>query len=294
VDLAAVIAQAIETIEPQLREKRHKLSLFADSYEPLYVNGDSARLVQCVANVLTNAVKYTESGGEIRVHTLGDEASATIEITDNGTGIAPELLPKVFDLFVQSDRTLDRSQGGLGIGLAIVRRLVEMHGGEVHGRSKGIGRGSTFEIRLPRVARPEPAAAGGTEIKVTPRRVLIVDDNVDAANSLSMLLAFRGHETQVAYGAKEALSLIETFLPHVGLLDIGLPEMNGYELATRLRAMPRLNGLRLVALTGYGQAEDSQRAHAAGFNDHLVKPVDLAALERALAGLPALPARDHV
>ena len=284
VDLAAVIAQAIETIEPQLREKRHKLSLFAASYEPLHVDGDSTRLVQCVANVLANAVKYTEPGGEIRVQTSRDEASAVIEITDNGTGIAPELLPQVFDLFVQSDRTLDRSQGGLGIGLAVVKRLVEMHGGEVRGRSEGIGRGSTFEIRLPRVARPEPAAADGTDIKVAPRRVLIVDDNVDAATSLSMLLTLRGHETQVAYGAKEALTLIETFEPDVGLLDIGLPEMNGYELAARLRASPGLNGLRLVALTGYGQAEDSQRAYAAGFDDHLVKPVDLTALERALAG----------
>lgn len=193
--------------------------------------------MQCVANSLTNAVKYTEPGGEIHVRTRGDDGSATVEISDNGTGIAPELLLRVFDLFVQSERTLDRAQGGLGIGLALVKRLVEMHDGEVSARSRGIGQGSTFEIRLPRIARPAPASADASHIKAPPRRVLIVEDNADAANSLSMLLVFQGHETQVAYGANDALARIESFKPDVGLLDIGLPEMNGYELAARLRAM---------------------------------------------------------
>lgn len=291
VDLAFVIAQTIETVEPQLREKQHNLATTASSYEPLFVLGDFARLMQCVGNILTNAIKYTEPGGDISVRTRGDEANAYIEISDNGTGISPELLPRVFDLFVQSERTLDRAQGGLGIGLAVVRRLVEMHDGKVSARSAGLGLGSTFEIRLPRTARPANAAANVVSFKVDPRRVLVVDDNADAANSLSMLLTLQGHHTRVAYGAKEALGCVESFMPDVGLLDIGLPETNGYELAKKLRAISSLNGMRLVALTGYGQAEDHQRTRAAGFDAHLVKPVDLDKLERALAGVMSPPSQ---
>jgi PAS domain S-box-containing protein len=290
IDIATVIAQGVETLEPQLREKRHQLSVLASSYEPLYVMGDFARLVQCVGNILTNAVKYTEPGGQISIRTGGDLDSVRIEISDDGPGISVELLPKVFDLFVQSERTLDRSQGGLGVGLAVVKRLVEMHDGEVSARSEGLGRGASFEIRLPRITRPQASDAGPAALKAQPRRVLIVDDNVDAANSLSMLLSLQGHETQVAYGAKEALACSGSFRPDIGLLDIGLPEMDGYELARRLRAMPEMSRLRLVALTGYGQAEDQQRALAAGFDAHLVKPIDLVALERALTEIPANPA----
>ncbi|HJS91405.1 MAG TPA: ATP-binding protein [Steroidobacteraceae bacterium] len=286
IDIAAVIAQGVETLEPQLREKRHQLSLHASSYEPLYVMGDFARLVQCIGNILTNAVKYTEPGGRISIRTGIDAERLFIEISDSGPGISAELLPRVFDLFVQSERTLDRSQGGLGIGLAVVKRLVEMHDGEVCARSEGLGRGSTFEIRLPRIARPAAGGADAAALKAEPRRVLIVDDNADAANSLSMLLALQGHATQVAYGAKEALACIDNFRPEIGLIDIGLPEIDGYELAARLREKPNMDGLRLVAVTGYGQAEDQQRALAAGFDAHLVKPVDLSALERALAGMP--------
>jgi CheY-like chemotaxis protein len=272
-----------------LREKRHRLSNTALSYEPLFVMGDFARLMQCVGNVLTNAIKYTEPNGEISIRTRGDEENAYIEISDTGTGIAPELLPRVFDLFVQSERTLDRAQGGLGIGLAVVRRLVEMHAGEVHARSAGLGAGSTFEIRLPRIARPVNTAAAPASFQAEPRRVLVVDDNVDAADSLAMLLTLQGHQTQVAYSAKEALTCAEAFSPDVCLLDIGLPQMNGYELAKELRALAGLNNMRLVALTGYGQAEDQRRARAAGFDAHLVKPVDLGKLERALAGSGVTP-----
>lgn len=287
IDLASVIAQAVETVEPQLRGKQHEISVTTSGSLPLYVNGDLARLVQCVGNILTNAVKYTEPHGEIRVLTRHEGSSAIIEIADTGSGIAPELLPRIFDLFVQSDRTLDRAQGGLGIGLAVVKRLVEMHDGQVMARSPGIGHGSVFEIRLPRIARPAAASAEAPQFEQAPKRVLIVDDNADAANSLAMLLSSQGHETQVAYSGQEALQRVESFRPEVALLDIGLPRMNGYELAQRLRAMPELNGLRLVALTGYGQAEDQQRTRAAGFDDHLVKPVDLPALASTLAGIPA-------
>jgi PAS domain S-box-containing protein len=282
-ELVAVITQAIETVEPQLRDKGHTLSVHASSYESLYVMGDFARLVQCVGNILTNAVKYTEPGGEISIHPWADECWAYIAISDSGAGIPAELLPKVFDLFVQGERTLDRSQGGLGVGLAVVKRLVEMHEGEVHVRSEGPGKGSTFEIRLPRIARPMASALDAAPSTALPLRVLIVDDNTDAADSLAMLLAVRGHETRVAYGAKDALTSAETFRPEVGILDIGLPEIDGYELAKRLRAMSVMTSLRLVALTGYGQVEDQQRALACGFDAHLVKPIDLAALERAIS-----------
>jgi len=282
-DLASVIAQAVETVEPQLRAKRHEISIVTSSSLPLYVNADFARLVQCIVNVLSNAVKYSDPGSRIKVETRAERATAVIEISDNGVGIAPQVLPRIFDLFVQSDRTLDRSQGGLGIGLSVVKRLIEMHEGEVRARSAGLGQGSTFELRLPRTARPKVSAADGVPVKAPPRRVLIVDDNADAANSLAMLLGVEGHETQVAYGSREALERIESFRPDVALLDIGLPEINGYELAQRLRSHPRLEGVRLVALTGYGQPEDHQRTRAAGFEDHLVKPVDPSTLERALA-----------
>lgn len=285
VDLSSVIAQAVEMIEPQLREYRHELSVLASSYEPLYVSGDPARLLQCVGNILSNAVKYTDPGGEIRIRSRADGANAIIEISDNGTGIAPELLPHVFDLFVQGDRTLDRAKGGLGIGLSLVKRLVQMHEGQILVHSEGIGRGSTFEIRLPRIARPSGSAGTNVQIQVRRRRILIVDDNRDAAQSLAMLLNVEGHETQVAYSAKEALERARAFQPDISLLDIGLPEMNGYELAQRMRADRNDAGPILIALTGYGQAEDRARALSAGFADHLVKPVDLSALERSLAAL---------
>jgi PAS domain S-box-containing protein len=283
IDLAGVIAQAIETVEPQLREKEHRLSVItATGYEPLYVNGDFARLVQCVGNILSNAAKFTDKGGEISVRTHEESPTAVIEVTDNGAGISPELLPRVFDLFVQSDRTLDRTQGGLGIGLAVVKRLVEMHDGEVAVESPGLGEGSTFRIRLPRVARPQAQSPDVAAFMAPPRRVLIVDDNADAANSLAALLSLQGHETRAVYSGQEALECIGLFRPHVAFIDIGLPKMDGYELAQRLRERSDRVPLRLVALTGYGQQEDRKRSKAAGFDDHLVKPVELPALERAL------------
>ena len=284
IDLGSIIANAVEMVEPQLRAKQHRASIATSSFQPIYIEGDPARLVQCVVNVLSNAAKYTNSGGEVRIHTRVEDSTAVIEVSDTGVGIAPELLPHVFELFVQSERSLDRSQGGLGIGLAVVKRLVEMHGGTITAHSPGMGSGSTFQIRLPRITYSGTERHDATAPPTVPRRVLIVDDNVDAANSLAMLLAFQGHETHVAHRGKEVLERIGSFKPDVALLDIGLPEMDGYELAKRLRAMPELPDLRLVALTGYGQADDRDRAIAAGFDDHLVKPADLLALERILAG----------
>ncbi|MBV8909820.1 MAG: response regulator, partial [Gammaproteobacteria bacterium] len=289
--LSSIIEQAVETVEQQLVQKQQQLWVL-DSEVPVYVYGDFARLMQCVVNVLTNAAKYTDAHGHIRIATRVADSSAVIEVSDTGVGIAAEVLPHVFDLFVQSHRTLDRAQGGLGIGLSVVRRLIEMHGGQVAARSPGLGLGSTFELRLPCI--PPPLTSPSAEaFRAPPRRVLIVDDNADAANSLAMLLSQGNHEIEVAYSAQEALARIESFRPDVALLDIGLPEIDGYELARRLRTMPQLTGVRLVALTGYGQAADRQRTKAAGFHDHLVKPAELQALERALAGMVPAERRAH-
>lgn len=285
VDLSEVIAHGVEMVDPLIREKRHQL-IEVWNARPLFVRGDKARLIQCISNIVGNAAKYTDPGGQIRISIRSDGDQAVIEIADNGAGIAPELLPRVFDLFVQGSRSLDRAEGGLGIGLSMVKRIVELHGGEVCARSEGPRLGSTFELRLPLAQRSAPEGAEPIAVEAPRRRVLVVDDNADAANSLGMLLTLRGHETQVVHSAREALATVQAFRPEAVLLDVGLPEMDGYELARRLRAMTELRGVRLIALTGYGQAGDFQSARAAGFDDHLVKPADLTALERALAGMP--------
>jgi CheY-like chemotaxis protein len=262
---------------------QHEVSVLANS-RALYVNGDMARLVQCVVNILTNAAKYTDMQGKIRVETRAEGTDAVVTVMDSGVGIAPELLPRVFDLFVQGARTLDRSLGGLGIGLSVARRLIEMHGGRLTAASAGVGQGATFEIRLPRLERPHETAADSQEVNVVPRRILIVDDNADAANSLALVLSLDGHVTEAVYSATEALSRADSFRPEVILLDIGLPEMDGYQVARHLRQRPALAGIRIVALTGYGQSEDVKRAREVGFDDHLTKPVDFTALARTLAG----------
>ncbi len=281
-ELGSIIAQAIEVVDSLIREQRHKVSIAA-GYQPLYVLGDNARLVQCVGNVLTNAAKYTDPDGEIKIRSYSSGTTAVLEITDNGVGISPDLLPRIFDLFVQSERTLDRSQGGLGIGLSVVKRLVEMHGGQVQASSEGLGRGATFEIRLPLIERPRAPVDLRPESRLSRQKILIVDDNVDAADTLALLLELEGHETQAVYLSTEAIERATWFKPDVVLLDIGLPVMNGYELAQKFRSTAELAGVRLVALTGYGKSEDQQRAKAAGFDDHLVKPVDAATLNAALA-----------
>lgn len=279
--VSAIVSQAVESVEPLVRQKRHKLSV-ASNYEPLYVRGDCARLVQCVTNLLTNAAKYTDPGGAILIDVRSEGTTAVIAVTDNGVGIGDELLPRVFELFVQSQRSLDRAEGGLGVGLSVVQRLIEMHEGSITASSDGHGHGSTFEIRLPLIA-PESEATSQRENPLrSPKRVLVVDDNVDAAFSVSEVLRLDGHVVEYVHSAGAALQSADAFAPDVILLDIGLPDTNGYEVAKRIRASGNL--ARLIALTGYGQPEDVKRAESAGFTGHLVKPVDLAALERAIAG----------
>ena len=282
VEVAEIIRQAVETVEPIIRERGHDLQIHS-SYRNLHVHGDVSRLVQCVVNLLTNAAKYTEKGGHINITSREHSQAAVIEVADNGMGIAPDLLPSVFDLFVQSVRTLDRAQGGLGIGLSVVQRLIEMHGGTVSAESAGAGRGATFSIRLPLAAPPVSRGDDSKAVSVKPRRVLVVDDNADAADTLSMMLNLDGHETATAYTAPDALAQADSFRPDAILLDIGLPGADGYEVARRIREMPSGASIRLVALSGYGQPEDRARTQRDGFDAHLVKPVTPENIRRVLA-----------
>jgi PAS domain S-box-containing protein len=283
-EIATIIAHALETVKPMLDEKKHRV-LVISSYRPLHVHGDFARLSQCLVNVLTNAAKYTDVGGEVRIQSRSEDGCVVVDIADSGAGISAELLPRIFDLFVQSDRTLDRAQGGLGIGLSVVKRLIEMHGGQISARSAGVGYGSTFEIRLPQITGPAHTGSEMLPIEVTPRRVLIVDDNVDAASSLALLLESEGHEARAVYNAKDALEGLESFQPQVCMLDIGLPDMDGYTLARHIRESSRFAGLKLIAITGYGQPDDVSRASDAGFDAHLVKPLDFSVLRRTMDAL---------
>jgi CheY-like chemotaxis protein/anti-sigma regulatory factor (Ser/Thr protein kinase) len=282
VDVASIIGQAVEINQAQINSKQQRLTVSTAASRPLYVQGDIARLVQCVGNLLSNASKYTGPDGEIKVNVSSTDEDVVIEITDSGSGIEADLLPHIFDLFVQSHRTLDRSQGGLGVGLAVVQRLVNLHGGAVSASSAGAGQGATFTIRLPQLRRSAAAPAPEEPSTFLPRRILVIDDNVDAAGSLAMLLELRGHVCQAVHHASEALAEVERCNFDVAVVDLGLPDIDGYALAGMLRANESSAGTRLVALTGYGQPEDRRRTIEAGFDAHLVKPVEIDLLEQAL------------
>jgi two-component system CheB/CheR fusion protein len=288
--LDAALAKGAEIASPLLEQKEHRVSLDVDP--ALWVDGDPVRLAQVFSNLLTNAARYTPRGGNIRVSASRDGAHAVVRVVDDGTGIAPELLGRIFDLFVQGGRTIARSEGGLGIGLAVVRSLVQLHGGEVTAHSAGPGQGSEFVVRLPLAGDrlPGPAVRGGARTPSAPelpearhkRRVLVVDDNVEAAELISGALRALGHEVAVAHDGAEALKLADRFRPEVAVLDIGLPVMDGYELARRLREQPDFGTGRLIALTGYGQPGDRARSLDAGFDVHMIKPVDVRALADAI------------
>jgi PAS domain S-box-containing protein len=286
--LAQVVADAVEIARPHIEARRHKLTVLQPP-EPVWLEGDATRLAQVLANLLNNAAKYTERGGHIWLTVEQGGPEALVRVRDTGVGIAPEMLPLVFDLFTQADRSLHRSQGGLGIGLTLVRHLVEMHGGEVRAFSHGLGRGSEFVIRLPVLpgiseSGETPEQSAPAPVAPPPRRILIADDNEDFAELTARLLRRRGgHEVKVVYDGPAALEAAPTFRPEAAFLDIGLPGINGYELAQRLRQLPGLEKALLVALTGYGQEEDRRRALAVGFDDHLTKPVGFDRLQRLLA-----------
>jgi signal transduction histidine kinase/CheY-like chemotaxis protein len=287
VELSAVVARACEMAAPLLEERRQRLS-FDLPATGLAVDGDPERLAQVVTNLLTNAAKYSEPGSAVAViGTRGDD-HAILRVVDQGIGVEPDVLSRIFEPFVQQPKALDRAGGGLGLGLTIVKNLVELHGGRVAAESAGLGLGASFTVELPlaaagaAVAAPVPPAAG-RPAGPDRRRVLIVDDNVDAATLTAELLEPLGYEVAVAHDGPAALKLAEAFDPHMCLLDVGLPVMDGYELARRLRGRGAQD-LRLIAVTGYGQDHDRARALEAGFDRHLVKPVDVGELTRALAG----------
>lgn len=283
-----VVANAIEMTTPLFEKKQLHLTVDVAS-EDLFVEGDPIRLAQVVANLLNNAGKYTQEGGNVAVTvtaTNDPSDSIVLSVHDNGIGIAPDMLPRVFELFTQERQAIDRAVGGLGLGLAIVRQIVELHGGNVTAKSEGLHRGAEFTVQLPRLAAPSRAsrqtlarATQGGAPSHRQRRILIIDDNREAAQLLASSLAAHGHDVRVAHDGPEALTEAERFRPELAVLDIGLPVMDGYELAARLRTLAGLERLRLVALTGYDAAVDRQRIKAVGFDAHLAKPVQLGAIE---------------
>ena len=290
VALAQVLQSAIETVQPMIERHHHELDV-ESLPEPVFVEADVVRLAQVFANLLGNAAKFTPPGGHIWLTVERRAGEVGVRVKDDGIGIEPEMLPRVFDLFAQVTDACERSQGGLGIGLSLVKQLVEMHGGAVEARSDGLDMGSEFTVQLPLApssSRPaEPPALASEAVQGAGRRVLVVDDNRDAALSLADFLEMIGCDTRVAHDGLEGLRLAAEFSPELVLLDIGMPTMNGYETARRIRAEPGGEKPVLVALTGWGQEEDRARAREAGFDRHIVKPAAPEVLEALLAALPA-------
>lgn len=283
-DLRAVVEQAVEAGRTLVEGRRHRLTLRLPE-TPLPLRADPIRLEQIVLNLLFNAAKYTDPGGQIWVEVEGTADTAILRVRDTGVGIAPELLRRIFDMFTQADRSYARTHGGLGIGLALVQRLVLLHGGEVQARSAGLGQGSEFEVRLPLFAGALPASAPAVPAPGAERhrRVLIIEDDRDAAETLGDILKLSGHKVELAFTGTQGLETAYRFRPEVILCDIGLPGMDGWAVARQLRATPELQDTRLIALTGFGSPEDRRRTFEAGFDRHLTKPVDLPELERLVA-----------
>jgi signal transduction histidine kinase len=289
IDLRDTVRHALETVRPFVEARRHTLEVRI-SDAPMPVDGDDARLAQIVGNLLHNAAKYTEPGGRIELDVKQEEDHAVVRVRDNGIGLDASSATTIFDMFVQVDRSLTRPQAGLGVGLTLARRLVALHGGTITAYSPGLGKGSEFVVRIPVAHGPAPS---GTEVQTKPpapagvrpaRRVLLADDNVEFADSLAAILTASGHEVRVAHDGAEALEEVENFVPEFAFLDIGMPKVHGYEVARRLRERPETADCVLVAVTGWGQEDDRRRAQEAGFDRHLVKPVEASDIESILAG----------
>lgn len=284
-DLRRVVEMALESCAPLVARGRHQLELQLPD-EAVWVDGDAMRLAQSLGNLINNAAKYTPDGGHLTVTLAHDGSDAVLSVRDSGIGLPPDMIGRVFDMFAQVSRSLERAQGGLGIGLALVKSLVGLHGGSVTAASAGPGRGCTFSIRLP-LAEPGGVQRGPVAAPAAPEarpvRILVVDDNDDAASSLAMLLAISGHEVEVENSGRAALDKASSFLPQVVFCDVGMPGMSGHEFATRLRQDARFAGTLLVALTGWGSEEDRRRSHEAGFDEHLTKPASVEAVTALLA-----------
>jgi CheY-like chemotaxis protein len=286
-DMRKIIEEAVAAARPLAEAVKLAVEVHLP-HEALAVSGDAARLVQVISNVLSNAIKYTDPGGHIAVEAAAEDDQVVVRVRDDGIGISPQLLSGIFDLFTRGE-TPGRAAGGLGIGLSLARQLIELHAGSIRATSAGAGRGSEFTIRVPRaaetpslsasIAEPEKVAALGAGSV----RILVVDDNVDAADSLAQLLGMTGYQTQVAYEGVSALELAELLRPAVVLLDIGLPNLSGHEVARRLRSQPWGLAVKLIALTGWGSEDDRRKSREAGFDEHLTKPVDPDALLGLLA-----------
>lgn len=290
VSLEAVLDSALETSRPLIEEQGHQFELKVPS-GPVYLEADPARLAQVFSNLLNNAAKYTDRGGNISLTVERDSKDVWVSVKDNGIGIEAQMLPKLFHRFTQALPALERAKGGLGLGLPLVRGLVEMHGGEVSAHSEGPGRGSEFTVRLG--VAPARAAPVASERPAQPSaahlKILVADDNPDVAQTLSQLLQMEGHQVHTAADGQEAVDMAAAFRPRVALIDIGMPKLNGYDAAMRIRAM--LPGILLLAMTGWGQQEDIRKAMAAGFDHHLVKPIDVDEIERLLASVSTDQAR---
>ncbi|HEU4851734.1 MAG TPA: hybrid sensor histidine kinase/response regulator [Telluria sp.] len=288
VDVRQVMNEAVEQVRPLIDTRRHRLAVHVPP-EPAFVHGDQKRLIQIIANLLNNAAKYTPEGGDIALTMDVNRTEVIFSVTDNGIGMDPHVIEHVFEMFSQAERTSDRSQGGLGIGLALVKRLVDLHGGRIAAQSDGVGKGSRFTLTLPRTcaANAMQAAAPADHLAVAAdgHRLLIVDDNLDAAVTLGMFLELAGYRVMVEHTAEAAIARAQAHPPDACLLDIGLPDMDGIELAKRLRAAPDTSRSMLVAITGYGQESDRQKTLESGFDYHFVKPIDMDKLLGALSGL---------
>jgi CheY-like chemotaxis protein/two-component sensor histidine kinase len=292
VDVTTIVKNAVETSQPQFDQVGQRLRLNLPQ-EPIYVDADPIRMSQVFANLLNNAAKYTEPRGRIELTVQREDTNVVVSVKDNGIGIPKPKLDEIFDMFAQVDRSLERAHGGLGIGLTIVKCLVEMHGGTVEAHSEGHGRGSEFIVRQPIAVGPaEGNAPPTTEEESFPpipsRRILVVDDNSDAASSLGMLLKLLGHDTQVAHEGEQALEIAASYQPEIVLLDIGMPKISGYDVCRRMRELPTGNDMIIVAVTGWGQEADRQKSVEATFDGHMVKPVEPLELLKLLASLQAV------
>ena len=294
ISVVSVANAAVEAVRPVMDAGQHQLVVTLPA-EDLWLDADPTRLVQVMGNLLNNSAKYSPNGGLITLSAWREGDQVVLQLKDNGLGIPADKLEDVFEMFSQVNQALDRSQGGLGIGLALVKRLVEMHSGSVTAKSAGLGHGSIFTINLPCAAAPEEVMdtvrSPGKHESVDGRRILVVDDNVDGATMLGMMLSLSGHDTRTAFTGPEALETATWFNPEVVFLDIGLPGMDGYEVAQRIRADPRLKDIVLVALTGWGSEDDRRRSKNAGFDEHLTKPVEPAAFDKVLTRFNALRLR---
>jgi CheY-like chemotaxis protein len=289
IDLSKALQSAIETSHPLIEESGHQLEVALDP-QPMPIDADLTRLAQVFLNLLNNSAKYTAPGGRIWLSSAREGDTAVVRVRDSGVGIPPQMLGQIFEMFTQVERSLERAQGGLGIGLTLVRRLVEMHGGGVEAKSEGLGTGSEFIVTLPLESSVQPTLAllkpdGESSSNRKKYRILVVDDNEDAANSLAMLLRMKGHDVRTAFDGIGAVDVAAIYKPDVILLDVGLPRLNGFDAARRIREGDHGKDVVLIALTGWGHAEDRRRSKEAGFDHHLVKPADPQVLESVLNSL---------